>query len=411
MIGGNTSRLSRLTRLVAVAAATGLAVLAGSGVAQAREGAGATPNGPTTQSKTTSGGDTATASAHSSGVVIGTLNGTKHAFATAKLALTFASGSTLPTYCIDLTHELDTSHGAYVESEWANTGIGTANLGRILWVLAHSQPNVDDADVLAAAGVTGLAARQGDVVYAATQAAIWHFSDRFVLGDWDGSTSGNRFNSTQYAAVQKVYEYLTNDANTGQQGSPTLTVAPTTLTGPAGELVGPFTVSTTAASVTLAISGGGQVLGADKSTEITTIANGGQFWIRLGDSGTSTVTATGKGFVAVGRAFIRAADLKTDNGKDAAQKLILAELKPEEVTATATGTVVVPTASPTPTPTASPTVTVPPSPEVSPAGSTQGLANTGASPLPKLIIAAVLLVLGVAMTVLARRRRQPGSTS
>lgn len=403
MIGGNTSRLSRLTRLVAVAAATGLAVLAGSGVAQAREGAGATPNGPTTQSKTTSGGDTATASAHSSGVVIGTLNGTKHAFATAKLALTLSNGETKPTYCIDLTHDLDTSPNAYTKAgDWSATGIDEAARNKILWVLAHSQPNVDDAEVLTAAGVTGLADHQGDVVYAATQAAIWHFSDGFVLGDWDGSTSGNRFNSTQYAAVQKVYEYLTNDANTGQQGPPTLTVAPTTLTGPAGELVGPFTVSTTATTVTLAISGGGQVLGEDKSTEITTIANGGQFWIQLGDSGTSTVTATGEGPIAVGEAYL---------GPKDRQKLILAKLESVKVTATATGTVVVPTASPTPTPTASPTVTVPPSPEVSPAGSTQGLANTGASPLPKLIIAAVLLVLGVAMTVLARRRRQPGSTS
>lgn len=382
------SHPTRWARVAAVAAAASLALFAGAGTGYA----GPTPNAPTPLAI----GDKATASTEGGSFIFGRLDGQNERFHTGLITLTFEDHSRLLTYCIDLKNPLSRLQ-PYVETEWSATGIGTGDRAKLLWILGHSQPNVPDAAVLAAAGVVGgdSLPKVNEVVYAGTQAAIWHFSDGMTLLPRDAAHTD--FSAAQYDAIQKLYDFLTSPANTGQNGAPTLAITPPTATGLVGDLLGPFTVTTSAPTVTLTATGGATLLAKDKTTPVTSLGNGDEFFVKLGQAGSATVTGTGQGFVALGRAFVLStpsdASVRPLTGSEAAQKLIAAQLTPQQVSARVAvrATTPVPTPTPTPTPTVAPTS--PP------------LAATGASPMPKVGVAVLLLVVGTGLTLAARRRR------
>lgn len=379
------SHPTRWARATTVAVATGLALLTGSGIGYA------SPVSPQNAPTPKIVGDQASASVEGGSYVFGDVEGDNRKLHTGQITLTFGEGAQdqgdLLTYCIDLNHPLSFRQ-PYTETEWADTGISAGNLANILWILGHSRPNVPDADVLAAAGVTDAGSNVPEIVYAGTQAAIWHYSDGLTLTPRTDETD---YTVTQYDAIAAIYKYLTSAANTGQNGAPTLTITPPSANGLVGDLLGPFTVDTTAPSIALTASTGATLLGADKTTPVTSVGNGGQFWVKLAQAGSATVTGEGQGFVAEGRAFVvkgreQAPALKSV--PDSAQKLIAAELTPQKVSAKVAVTATAPT---TVAPTATPT--------------TPPLANTGASPMPKVWLALLFLVLGTGLTLVARRRR------
>lgn len=377
-------------RLGAVAAATGLALLAGTGTASARP---MSPQPKDSGVKPQVVGDHATASVgNDGGHIFGTINGQNERVSTDTISITFAPGAqdtgTLLTYCIAFNDPLSRTD-PYTEVPFADTKIPDAARAKILWILGHSRPNVPDAQVLAMAGITGAVSNPAAVVYAGTQAAIWHFSDGLTMTARQANTE---FTAAQYTAIQQVYNFLTSEANTGLNGPPTLTITPPSANGMVGDVLGPFTVKTSAPSISLTVTGGATLLGPDKTTPVTTVVDGGQFFVKPGSAGTATVTGTGQGFISEGRAFIVPDQQPTavkPNSVVQAQKLILAQLKPQQVKVS----VQVTASTPAPTPTPTPTPTSP------------ALAATGASPMPKVLMALALLVAGSALTVVARRRR------
>jgi TQXA domain-containing protein len=380
-------------RLGAVAAATGLALLAGTGTASARP-MSPQPNDGGVRPQVV--GDHATASVgNDGGHLFGTINGQNQRVSTDTISITFAPGAqdtgTLLTYCIAFNDPLSRTD-PYTEVPFVDTKIPDAARAKILWILGHSRPNVPDAQVLTMAGVTGAVSNPAAVVYAGTQAAIWHYSDGLTL---TARQSNTEFSAAQYTAVQQVYNFLTSAANTGLNGPPTLTITPPSATGMVGDVLGPFTVATSAPSIDLAVTGGATLLGADKTTAVTSVADGGQFFVKPGAAGTATVTGTGQGFISEGRAFIvpdRAPTAVKPASVVQAQKLILAQLKPQQVKVS----VQVTASTPTPTPTTAAPTPTPTSP---------ALAATGASPMPKVMMAVLLLLAGTALTMVARRRR------
>jgi TQXA domain-containing protein len=86
-------------------------------------------------------------------------------------------GQSLAVYCIDLYH--DTQAGVqYTETDWNKSTLsGNPNAGKIQWILNNSYPDLSVSQVESETGVQGLTQ---DSAAAATQAAIWHYSDNVV---------------------------------------------------------------------------------------------------------------------------------------------------------------------------------------------------------------------------------------
>lgn len=155
------------------------------------------------------------------------------------------NGEAVTAYCIDF--ETDILHGAwYLEDDWANyPGQGEfAEPGKVHWVLQNGYPSVDAQELAEAAGANANRVTDSEAL-AATQAAIWHFSndEDFVRVSDDSESDG--------ANVHSIYDHLVGSAEPLAQGEPdaTLSVSPDSAGGQAGETVGEFTISTSAEQV------------------------------------------------------------------------------------------------------------------------------------------------------------------
>ncbi|HEX5495198.1 MAG TPA: thioester domain-containing protein, partial [Mycobacteriales bacterium] len=312
MFGGHHPRTTRRALRAGIAAlGTGMILAAYTGVAAADD---STSSG-TPQADAVTG----VPSAHSVGTIFDDNN--KPVFVS-KFDLVLSTNQTTVTYCIDLHHELANGK-TYVEGNWDKANPGS-DMPHILWALDHSGPLLPAADVLAAAGAPtsdAVTDRDDDIVYMATQAAVWHFSDQFNLGTGVPTFGGqNKVTATadQAEALQDVYAYLTGSKNTGEtEPGPALSVTPDSLSGQVGKAIGPFTVKTTAKTVTLTASSGATVVDGN-GKPVDTAANGDTFSVLLDKAGKATVDAKGSGTVPAGRIFVFQAS------PDTAQKLVVA---------------------------------------------------------------------------------------
>lgn len=322
------------------------------------------------------------------------------------LGLRLDDGTELKTYCVEL--HVSAREGARMsEAPWERYPGTSAPFevqpDKVLWILHNSYPNVSLNELGEKVG-SRLSTRQA---IAGTQAAIWHFSDEANL-DADNP-----------AAVRALYTYLTGDANTGLTEQPpvSLAVTPESIGEvPAGEAAGPYTVSSTADSVTLTVSGpeGVAVVDAD-GNPLDQAANGTKFWLSApadGEAASATVTATAAATVEKGRLFVG------DDSKPT-QTLIVAASTPAKAKVSAaaewlttppsTPTTTTPTETSTPAPTTTTTTTDVPAP---PGPPEEELPNTGASGiLPILGIGLALLAAGVGALFLQRRLRRNSAPS
>ena len=219
------------------------------------------------------------------------------------------NGEDQVAYCIDFSHDLSSQPEVYDEKNWSDATYPTADaLAKIKWVLGHGYPSETTAQLLKDSGSTlPLSdAMINDVVYAGTQTAVWSFSDptKFSLGAYDETKSGpNRFSVDEYAAMTAIYTHLTKDTRSGSTDAPgSLTVSPASATGFVGALVGPFTVKTNVGTATIKVTGGTAV---DKNgKDITTVADGGQFYVKGDAVGSVSIAATAEGTVPTGRIFV-----------------------------------------------------------------------------------------------------------
>ncbi|MDI2126776.1 thioester domain-containing protein [Yinghuangia seranimata] len=273
------------------------------------------------------------------------VTGSRHKTVRAGLMnLKLDTGETLKVYCVDI--DTDTEKGnQYSESPWDNQddkstwpkGDNSAQRrAKLKWILLNSFPTVGVDKLKTYADIPDLDAQEAA---AATQAALWHFSDNITLND-DGKVD-----------VTKLYKKLVADADT--HGMDT-SEPPTTLALTPAELglqldkapngIGPFTVKTSAKGKTIdaAIKNNlpaGAKLVDKNGAAVSKVGDGDDVYVKpaAGDTnGQATVQVSGKSSAEVGRLFTGTQKGKKDeHGNEvAAQKLILAQRSDTQVQAT-----------------------------------------------------------------------------
>ncbi|WP_181442545.1 thioester domain-containing protein [Streptomyces tateyamensis] len=232
------------------------------------------------------------------------INNSDHEFAAGGLiALNTSDGKTLLTYCIDLKHETR-DDATYQETGWASSSLASnPDAGKINWILQHSYPQVSDLSVLAKeAGVAKLDTAQAG---AATQAAIWHFSDHVAAVPEDKDAAS-------------LTTYLEKNAADVPEPTASLTLSPDTVSGKSGALLGPITVTSSSDSVTASLDAASSAAGvvltdkagnvlSDKSGSLTKPAkNGDALYVKApagANPGSATVAASASLQALAGRAF------------------------------------------------------------------------------------------------------------
>ncbi|MFF8543111.1 Cys-Gln thioester bond-forming surface protein [Streptomyces werraensis] len=206
-------------------------------------------------------------------------------------------GGMLQTYCVDI-HTPTQQDAKYHETAWSGTSLGTnKDAGRILWILEHSYPQVNDLASLAKkAGVRGQLTEQDAA--AGTQVAIWRYSDGVDVDALDPQ-------------AEQLADYLEKKAKKVAEPQASLTLDPPVVAGRPGERLGPVTVRTDARSVTVsppadAATSGIRIVDA-KGVPVTTAGNGGKLYVEVpedAETGTAQLTVQAATSVPVGRAFV-----------------------------------------------------------------------------------------------------------
>ena len=306
-------------------------------------------------------------------------------------------------YCIDINTPL--VEGADLdEIEWDTSGV--ANLDKVEAILRWYHPNGSGPE---SDPITGTDAQKA----AATQAAIWHYTDGFQLTD---SAANDPVVIENYAEILRAV-----NAGLDGFGEPTvsLTITPPAVTEvAAGELVGPYVINTTADSVTLSPSAGVTLHDAEGEPFTGEVVDGTEVWLSSDNAGAGTITATAQTEVSAGRVFFT----------EGVQRLVLASTVTSDTTAEAPVSFTTPT-SPTTSSTTSTTVpetttttvpitvqttvpettttTVPIVPNQD-TGTGGGLPVTGAQTMVLVAVAVVLLGIGTGFAIVSRRKRLEG---
>lgn len=331
-------------------------------------------------------------------------------------------GNSLRSYCVEIDVPIDPER-ALQERPWGEFPNPHSpfheNRDKINWVLHHGYPANDLAaieGVLTGQGAeldNGLDKKEA---IAATQAAVWHFSDGKDL-DRDNPAQGKGADEQTDADVLALYDYLTGDANVGigAQPDPALELTPEEISGNAGERLGPFTVSTTGditglnsdlpEGVVLTDAEGNELAGDD-------ITDGTEVYVDVpadAETGEGSFELEASAHLDTGRLFV-----SKNYARKAAQSLIVAASDRTKLTAGASANwqaapqpTTPPETTTQPAPTTSSQVAAPPTTEtpVSPQANEDSLAQTGFSALTPILIGVGLLAAGVGALLFQRRRK------
>ncbi|GCB49312.1 hypothetical protein SNL152K_6647 [Streptomyces sp. NL15-2K] len=231
-------------------------------------------------------------------------------------------GGTLQTYCVDL-HNPAQRDAKYNETPWSGTSLGAnKDAGKIRWILQNSYPQVNDLAALGLAAGVGGGLTEQDAA-AGTQVAIWRYSDGADVDAVDPQ-------------AEKLADYLRKSARDLAEPEASLTLDPPAVSGRPGERLGPVTVHTNAAGVTVtppadAATSGVRIVDKDGAA-VTSAVHGGQVFFEVPEdaaNGSSDLTVQASTTVPVGRAF-------ASQGRSQTQ--ILAGSSESTVSATASGT-------------------------------------------------------------------------
>ncbi|MDX8032304.1 thioester domain-containing protein [Lentzea sp. BCCO 10_0856] len=332
-----------------------------------------------------------------------------------------AERSNVLTYCVELPTPLE-DRDALKEVPWdkhpnPNTKF-KVNAGKVLWILTNSYPGQSMDKVQEKFGKQF----NKKETIAATQAAIWHFSDEAEL---DGDKND--------PDVIKLYERLVKDATENEikeQPKPTLDIEPASKSGKSGEKIGPFKVTTTASEIKLTADlpegvtitdAAGNPLAVQKQGDKLAVATAGdkvsEFFVNVpanAPTGNAAFKLSAEAELAIGRLFVA----HNKDKEDVAQSLVVAqpqkakvekdakadwklEVKPSEPSTPVTTTTTTTTAPSSTTPTT--TSTTPANP--APGGGEDDLASTGASILWPLVGGLVLVGAGVGALFVVRRKK------
>ncbi|KAA9150131.1 hypothetical protein F6B41_21080 [Microbacterium lushaniae] len=220
------------------------------------------------------------------------------------------------TFCIQARTPAYVGIG-YETGTWSESQV--PNLGQVAYILNNYYPANPDAP--ASLGTSNERA-------AAVQAAIWYFTDGFVLAATD---------SVRAATAAIIADVQANPP--GSEPALPLTIDPASNSVAAGSLAGPFTVTTEAAAVTLSVPAGyamyGSAAGGTPLPNPYPTTSGAQVWVGSESGAADTTVLTANASVAVpgGRVYVydgQAPDIPE------AQPLILADTAQLEATAQAT---------------------------------------------------------------------------
>ncbi len=209
----------------------------------------------------------------------------------------------LSLYCIDIRTETRPGYG-YELGSWSEASV--PRVGYVARILNSYYPTVPT-----------LPAIGGDAdKAAAVQAAIWYFSDRYVLSTAD----------PLHNVVAGIAAAVIAAGPLQQPPDPTLTITPSTISGPVGTSVGPFLV-TSSASTTVAGVGGDMFADAGATVPVANgqaVTSGSSLWLRAnGTAGNAALLlATAQATVPTGNVYLYDGNIA---GVRLAQKLILAE--------------------------------------------------------------------------------------
>jgi len=234
------------------------------------------------------------------------LKGQPHGGQGGLMKLDVDGGPSLSVYCIDKDNPTR-SGNRYEESDWDGTWLGDGGdanerRAKLKWILNNSFPTSTVAQLKEKSGAKDLDAMEAG---AATQAAIWHFSDRLDLN------AGRQKNDD----VAKLYEYLVKNAKADDASEPkiSLELDPDHLTGsPADKAgVGPFTVKTNAkgTNISAALKAGapaGTKLVDKNGAEVKVAGDQTQLYVKApagSEQGEATVQVSGKSTMEAGRVF------------------------------------------------------------------------------------------------------------
>lgn len=217
-----------------------------------------------------------------------------------------SGGAELRLYCIDLHTETWNGIG-YGLGDWNDADV--PNVGYVARVLADYYPNTNEPSAIDPSGTASINEKA-----AVVQAAVWFFTDRYVLNT----------NDPLHHAVAALVTAVINAGPIVEPPPPSLTITPASKTGGAGRTVGPFTVN---ASVDAVVSATGATMWKDAAAT-QPIANGDkvtpgtQIWLKSATAGTATLQATANARVPSGNVYLYDGH---SPGVASAQKLILAQ--------------------------------------------------------------------------------------
>ena len=209
-------------------------------------------------------------------------------------------GDELSLYCIDISTGTNVGYG-YGLGTWDAGNV--PNVGYVARLLNRYYPHTEEP-----ASLTNLNQRA-----AAVQAAIWFFTDRYVISTAD----------PLHAAVVAIVDDVLAAGPVVEPDPPTVAIDPTSRSG-AGVL-GPFTVTTDRPPAAVSATGAGMFADAaatDRIEDGDEVPSGQRIWLRSGSPGTAVLEASARATVPRGNVFLYDGNTR---GADDAQKLILAE--------------------------------------------------------------------------------------
>ncbi|MFD4571260.1 TQXA domain-containing protein [Streptomyces sp. NPDC058417] len=279
-------------RLLASGLAVAAGVLAAPGTASATETAGGAP------AAQPQGGATATIGTlktYGAAVIHG--GSGDQEISAGLFEMSVDGGGTLQTYGVDLftTTQRDAK---YHETPWSGTSLGVnKDAGRVRWILQNSYPQVNDLATLARKAGAGAGLTEQDAA-AGTQVALWRVSDGAAVDAVDPQ-------------AERLADYLQKAARNVPEPRASLSLEGAAVSGRPGELLGPVTVRTDAAAVTVsppldAETTGVRVVGKD-GEPVTTARDGAELFFDIpADSaaGAAELTVQASTTVPVGRAFV-----------------------------------------------------------------------------------------------------------
>ncbi len=179
-------------------------------------------------------------------------------------------------YCVELTvsarQPLDVGVGDW-ESFPGDNNFATSETVRekVAWIVYNSYPNLSLEAYRALTEVPGLTEEEA---IAATQAAIWHFTDGFAYQTSSGSDAADD-------RVRQVYDHMTGDENTGRPETvgPSLSLEVVADQDQAGDLVGPIRITSSEETAAVTVTGDYPLVTSDgEPVDLSAVPTGVDLW-------------------------------------------------------------------------------------------------------------------------------------